>query len=63
MYTILDLSKFKAFTVSISNLRIYEKMENIEAKGETAGNQHFLWPPQCFQRPSFSKSSIFGIVR
>ena len=27
--------------------------ENIEGKGENAGNQHFLFFPQCFQETLF----------
>ena len=31
-------------------------VENIAAKGENAGYQHFLLFPQCFQKASFSGS-------
>ena len=31
-----------------------ERSENIVEKGENAGNQHFLFFPQCFPNTSFS---------
>ena len=56
-YKILDLSKLKAF--ADDNLNVNQKLkfalgrvENIVAKGENAGYQHFLLLPQCFQKDS-----------
>ena len=37
--------------------RSEKPFENIEGKGENAGNQHFLLFPQCFQ-PHKKKSSF-----
>ena len=31
-------------------LFVFDRIENIEGKGENAGNQHFLLFPQCFQK-------------
>ena len=52
----LEWSKLKAF----ADNKINEKkkvclgwVKNIVAKGENAGNQHFLPFPQCFQKASF----------
>ena len=33
---------------------VFDRIENIVAKGENAGNQHFLFFPQCFQKPFYS---------
>ena len=30
---------------------VFDKMENIMEKGESAGHQHFLLCPHCFQKP------------
>ena len=38
------------------------RVENIVGKGENAGYQHFLLFPQCFQKPSFSRSLKLWIV-
>ena len=35
--------------------------EDIVRKGENAGYQHFLPFPQCFQKPSFFRSSKPGL--
>ena len=55
---ILDLTKSKAFADNKINLNerlklVLGKVENIVGKGENAGYQHFLFFPQCFQKPSF----------
>ena len=39
-----------------------DRVENIEGKGENAGYQHFLLPPQCFQKASSTVSFKVGIV-
>ena len=39
-----------------------ERFENIMAKGEKAGNQHFVFFSNCLQKPSFSGSLTVGIV-
>ena len=33
-----------------------DRGENIVEKGENAGKQHFLLYPQCFRKPSSSRS-------
>ena len=38
------------------------RVENIVGKGENAGNQHFLFIPQCFQKATVSGSLKVGIV-
>ena len=38
------------------------RVENIMAKGENAGYQHFLLLPLCFQKLSFSELSKLGIL-
>ena len=50
---ILDWSKLKAFADNKINVTneltfVLGKEENIDGKGENAGNQHFLLFPQCF---------------
>ena len=59
--TILDLSKWKAFSGDEINLTeklkfVSGKFGNIVGIGESAGYQHFLLFPQCFQKASFSRS-------
>ena len=53
---ILGQSKFKAFADNKINVNENFKVhlgigENIVAKGENAGYQHFLFFPQCFKSP------------
>ena len=38
-----------------------EKIESIVGEGESAGYQHFLLLPQCFQKASFTGSWEVGI--
>ena len=52
---ILDWSDLKCLHLTCSMwindfLFVCEREENIVAKGENAGYQHFLLLPQCFQR-------------
>ena len=48
---------------SDSKFEIYfEREENIVAKGENAGYQHFLLFQQCFQKLSFDDVLKVGIV-
>ena len=35
-------------------ISIFDRVENIVGKGESAGYQHFLLFPQCFQKRYFS---------
>ena len=63
----LDLSELKAFADNKLNLAeklkfILGRVENIEGKGEIAGNQYFLLFPQCFQKASILGSLKVGIV-
>ena len=56
----LDWSKFKEFAddnLSVAKMAklVFNRVENIEGKGENAGYQHFLLFPQCFQKLSFFK--------
>ena len=64
---VLDETKFKAFADDkLSNKKIivlhFIRVENIVAKGENAGYQHFLLFPQCFQKPCFQGASKGVIV-
>ena len=43
-------------------ISLYDRVENIVAKGENAGYQHFLLFPQCFQKASFPEASKGVIV-
>ena len=43
-------------------ISVFDSVQNIEGKGENAGNQHFLLFPQCFQKASFSDTSKGVIV-
>ena len=43
-------------TISVIN-----RVENAVGKGENAGNQHFLFFPQCFPKSSFSGSLKVGL--
>ena len=54
------MSLFKPFTTQSRLLTPLEKkaFENIMGKGENAGNQHFLFFPQCFL-PFPTQISIF----
>ena len=61
------MTKLKAFEddklyVAKVMISLFDRKENIVGKGEDAGNQHFLLFPQCFQKPSFSRSVKVGIV-
>ena len=65
----LNFDKCKLKVFSDDKINVPEKLkfalgpeENIVGKGENAGYQHFLLFPQCFQRPSFSRSLKVGIV-
>ena len=54
----LDWSKKKAFAHDKCNLKTETEflggwVKNIVGKGENAGNQHFLFFPQCFQKAFF----------
>ena len=58
---ILDWPKPKAFADNKINITqklkfVVEWVENIVGIGENAGNQHFLFFPQCFQKASFPGS-------
>ena len=51
-------SKLKAFAddkINVAEMMVSlsDKIENIVGKGESAGYQHFLLFPQCFQSPLF----------
>ena len=64
---ILHWSNLKAFADNEINVTenlkfVLERIENIMARGENAGYQHFLLFPQCFQKLSFSGLSKVGIV-
>ena len=64
---ILDLFKLKAFaeikfTVTQKMKFPFYKVENIVAKGENAGYQHFLLFTHCFQKVSSLGSLKFWIV-
>ena len=55
---ISDWSKLKAFADDKIDVPkklkfVLGRVENIEGKGENAGNQHFLLFPQCFQKRFF----------
>ena len=43
-------------------ISLSDRAENIVGKGENAGYHHFLFFPQCFQKPSISGSLKVGIV-
>ena len=43
-------------------IAVFDRVENIEGKGENAGYQHFLHFSQYFQKTSFPGSLKFGIV-
>ena len=63
----LDVTKLKAcvegkINVAHMMISVFDKVENIVAKGENAGNQHFLLFPQCFLKASFLKSLKVGNV-
>ena len=62
---ILGLPKLKAFADDKLNVTqnaevVFHRIENIVGKEETAGYQHFLLFPQCFQT-AFS-SSVSKVV-
>ena len=64
---ILDWSKLKAFADDKLNVTkelkfVLGREENIVGKGESAGNQHFLLFPQCFQKVSFTEVLKVGIL-
>ena len=55
---ILDWTKLKAFeedkiNVAETMISLSDSVEKIVGKGENAGFQHFLFFPQCFQKPFF----------
>ena len=41
---------------------VLEWVENIVGKGENAGYLHFLLFPQCFEKVSFARTLLVGIV-
>ena len=64
---ISDWSKLKALADDKINVTekskiVLGRVENIVGKGESAGYQHFLLFPQCFQKASNAGSKKFGIV-
>ena len=64
---VLNRSKLKAFADDKINvnevLKIsFGRVENIVGRGENAGYQHFLLFPQCFRKPSVSRSLKVGTV-
>ena len=64
---ILDQSKLKAFADDKINSTeksklVLRRVENFVGKGENAEYQHFLLFPQCFQKPSHSRSLKVGTV-
>ena len=63
---VLDWSKFKAFAdvkiIVTEKLKfLLENVENIVAKGENAGYQHFLLFLQCFQKLSVSFPEVIKV--
>ena len=55
---ILNVTKLKAFTDNKINvakmmISVFDRLENIMGKEESAGYQHFLLYPPCFQKASF----------
>ena len=43
---------------------VFHNVENFVAKGEIAGNQHFLLFPWCFQKSFISKiSSRYSVLK
>ena len=55
----LDCSKLKAFADIKINLSeklkfVLGRVENIVGKGDSAGFQHFLLFPQCFQQTAYT---------
>ena len=63
-----DWSKLKAIAddkmnvIKKKSISILGSLQNIMGKGEIAVYQHFHLFPQCFQKPSFSRSCKVGIV-
>ena len=60
-------TKFKAFAddklhVPKIMISVFNQVENIEGKGESAPKQEFLLRTQCFQKASFLGSLKLGIV-
>ena len=54
----IDLSNFKAFVdVNLNGAKIakfvFDRVENIQEKGENVGYHHFLLFPQCFKKFTF----------
>ena len=65
---ISDCSKLKAFADDKINVTeklkfVLRKVNNIVGKAENAGYQRFLFVPQSFQKPSFSRSLKVGLMR
>ena len=63
----LDWFKLKAFADNNINVTeelkfVLKREENIVGKGESAGYQHFLLFPQCFQKTSYTGLLKVGIV-
>ena len=64
---ILVRSELKAFADDKMNvakmmISVFNRVENIVGKGENAGSQHFLLNPQCFLKPSSTRSLKAVIV-
>ena len=62
----VDWPKLKALAddkidVTEMMMSLSDRVENIVGKEENAGYQHFLLFPQCFLKPSFSRSLKVGI--
>ena len=58
----LTWSKLKAFADNKINvtqmiISVFDRVKNIEGKGENAGYHHFLLFPQCFVKASFADMS------
>ena len=65
---ILAWTNLKAFVDNKFNVTevtnsVFDRVENIVGKGETAGYQHFLLFLQCFQKVSYLGSLKVGILR
>ena len=61
------MTKLKAFADDESNvakikISLFDRVENTVGKGENAVYQHFLLSPQCFLKPSCSRSLKVRIV-
>ena len=63
---ILDATKSRAYAENSNEAQVMEFVfdmgENIVGKGENAGNQHFPFFQQCFQKASSYRSFKLWIV-